>query len=111
MSSSAIGDFPDDVFTLQQRRHGAVLLHVLCVSVCTLNNISSILMHLTQRQIQMCFFSPQAIYMFHALAIVCDVYFVPSLEKISEVMPDIICSCDCVVTNGGMVVTKSFIDL
>lgn len=27
----------------------------------------------------------QAIYMFHALAIVCDVYFVPSLEKISEV--------------------------
>ncbi|XP_034545114.1 sodium/potassium/calcium exchanger 3 isoform X2 [Notolabrus celidotus] len=50
-----IGDFPDDVFTLQQRRHGAVLLHVLC-----------------------------AIYMFHALAIVCDVYFVPSLEKVSE---------------------------
>lgn len=29
--------------------------------------------------------SPQAIYMFHALAIVCDVYFVPSLEKVSEV--------------------------
>lgn len=27
----------------------------------------------------------QAVYMFHALAIVCDVYFVPSLEKISEV--------------------------
>uniref|UniRef100_A0AAZ1XZL9 Sodium/calcium exchanger membrane region domain-containing protein n=1 Tax=Oreochromis aureus TaxID=47969 RepID=A0AAZ1XZL9_OREAU len=25
-----------------------------------------------------------AIYMFHALAIVCDVYFVPSLEKVSE---------------------------
>lgn len=23
--------------------------------------------------------------MFHALAIVCDVYFVPSLEKVSEV--------------------------
>ncbi|XP_074529366.1 sodium/potassium/calcium exchanger 3-like isoform X2 [Halichoeres trimaculatus] len=55
LSASAIGDFPDDVFTLQQRRHGAVLLHLLC-----------------------------AIYMFHALAIVCDVYFVPSLEKISE---------------------------
>ncbi|CAJ1058498.1 sodium/potassium/calcium exchanger 3-like isoform X2 [Xyrichtys novacula] len=55
ISASAIGDFPDDIFTPQQRRHGAVLLHVLC-----------------------------AIYMFHALAIVCDVYFVPSLEKVSE---------------------------
>ncbi|KAI3351687.1 hypothetical protein L3Q82_020521, partial [Scortum barcoo] len=53
--SSAIGDFPEDIFTLEQRRHGAVLLHVFC-----------------------------AIYMFHALAIVCDVYFVPSLEKVSE---------------------------
>lgn len=29
--------------------------------------------------------SVQAIYMFYALAIVCDDYFVPSLEKISEV--------------------------
>ncbi|XP_020500996.1 sodium/potassium/calcium exchanger 3 isoform X2 [Labrus bergylta] len=55
ISTSAIGDFPDDIFTLEQRRHGAVLLHVLC-----------------------------AIYMFLALAIVCDVYFVPSLEKVSE---------------------------
>lgn len=27
----------------------------------------------------------KAIYMFYALAIVCDDYFVPSLEKISEV--------------------------
>lgn len=55
ISKSAISEFPEDVFTLEQRRHGAVLLHLLC-----------------------------AIYMFHALAIVCDVYFVPSLEKISE---------------------------
>uniref|UniRef100_UPI0037E9AEBE sodium/potassium/calcium exchanger 3-like isoform X2 n=1 Tax=Semicossyphus pulcher TaxID=241346 RepID=UPI0037E9AEBE len=55
ISTSAVGDFPEDVFTLEQRRHGAVLLHFLC-----------------------------AIYMFHALAIVCDVYFVPSLEKVSE---------------------------
>ncbi|XP_070692869.1 sodium/potassium/calcium exchanger 3 [Pempheris klunzingeri] len=55
ISTSAISDFPEDIFTLEQRRHGAVLLHVLC-----------------------------AIYMFHALAIVCDVYFVPSLEKVSE---------------------------
>lgn len=55
LSKSAISEFPEDVFTLDQRRHGAVILHVLC-----------------------------AIYMFHALAIVCDIYFVPSLEKISE---------------------------
>ncbi|XP_017289819.1 sodium/potassium/calcium exchanger 3-like [Kryptolebias marmoratus] len=54
-SRSAINEFPEDVFTLGQRRQGAVLLHVLC-----------------------------AVYMFHALAIVCDVYFVPSLEKVSE---------------------------
>uniref|UniRef100_A0AAY5EW57 Sodium/calcium exchanger membrane region domain-containing protein n=1 Tax=Electrophorus electricus TaxID=8005 RepID=A0AAY5EW57_ELEEL len=47
--------FPEDIFTKEQRRKGAVLLHVLC-----------------------------AIYMFYALAIVCDDYFVPSLEKISE---------------------------
>nr|XP_020448701.1 sodium/potassium/calcium exchanger 3-like isoform X2 [Monopterus albus]XP_020448711.1 sodium/potassium/calcium exchanger 3-like isoform X2 [Monopterus albus] len=55
ISRSAISEFPEDIFTLEQRRQGAVLLHVLC-----------------------------AIYMFHALAIVCDVYFVPSLEKVSE---------------------------
>uniref|UniRef100_A0A3B1JUV2 Solute carrier family 24 member 6a n=1 Tax=Astyanax mexicanus TaxID=7994 RepID=A0A3B1JUV2_ASTMX len=47
--------FVIDVFTKEQRRHGAVLLHVFC-----------------------------AVYMFYALAIVCDVYFVPSLEKICE---------------------------
>ncbi|XP_054647800.1 sodium/potassium/calcium exchanger 3-like isoform X2 [Dunckerocampus dactyliophorus] len=54
-AKSAISEFPEDIFTLEQRRQGAVVLHVLC-----------------------------AVYMFHALAIVCDVYFVPSLEKISE---------------------------
>uniref|UniRef100_A0AAZ1XJ53 Sodium/calcium exchanger membrane region domain-containing protein n=1 Tax=Oreochromis aureus TaxID=47969 RepID=A0AAZ1XJ53_OREAU len=53
--SQAISEFPEDIFTVDQRRQGAVLLHVLC-----------------------------AIYMFHALAIVCDVYFVPSLEKLSQ---------------------------
>lgn len=52
---AAIHEFPEDVFSKEQRKHGAVLLHVLC-----------------------------AIYMFYALAIVCDDYFVPSLEKISE---------------------------
>lgn len=30
-------------------------------------------------------FPPQALYMFYALAIVCDDFFVPSLEKICEV--------------------------
>ncbi|XP_056456955.1 sodium/potassium/calcium exchanger 3-like [Gadus chalcogrammus] len=52
---AAIHEFPEDVFTPKQRRQGAILLHVLC-----------------------------AVYMFHALAIICDDYFVPSLEKISE---------------------------
>ncbi|KAG9281674.1 sodium/potassium/calcium exchanger 3 [Astyanax mexicanus] len=52
---AAINEFPQDIFTKEQRKRGAVLLHVLC-----------------------------AIYMFYALAIVCDDYFVPSLEKISE---------------------------
>ncbi|MCI4379921.1 hypothetical protein PGIGA_G00234000 [Pangasianodon gigas] len=52
---AAINEFPEDVFTKEQRRHGALLLHILC-----------------------------AVYMFYALAIVCDGYFVPSLEKICE---------------------------
>uniref|UniRef100_A0A8C1KAS7 Solute carrier family 24 member 6a n=1 Tax=Cyprinus carpio TaxID=7962 RepID=A0A8C1KAS7_CYPCA len=52
---SAIHEFPEDIFTKGQRRHGAILLHVFC-----------------------------AVYMFYALAIVCDVYFVPSLEKICK---------------------------
>ncbi|XP_019940983.1 sodium/potassium/calcium exchanger 3-like [Paralichthys olivaceus] len=52
---AAIHEFPEDIFTKEQRRKGAVLLHTLC-----------------------------AIYMFYALAIVCEDYFVPSLEKISE---------------------------
>nr|XP_057942150.1 sodium/potassium/calcium exchanger 3 [Doryrhamphus excisus]XP_057942151.1 sodium/potassium/calcium exchanger 3 [Doryrhamphus excisus] len=52
---AAIHEFPEDIFTKEERKNGAVLLHVLC-----------------------------AIYMFYALAIVCDDYFVPSLEKICE---------------------------
>uniref|UniRef100_A0A672HAC5 Sodium/potassium/calcium exchanger 3-like n=1 Tax=Salarias fasciatus TaxID=181472 RepID=A0A672HAC5_SALFA len=47
--------FPRDYFTEQERIEGAVGLHVLC-----------------------------AVYMFYALALVCDDYFVPSLEKICE---------------------------
>uniref|UniRef100_A0A3B4UXC2 Solute carrier family 24 member 3 n=1 Tax=Seriola dumerili TaxID=41447 RepID=A0A3B4UXC2_SERDU len=53
--SAAIHEFPRDYFTNQERAEGAVGLHV--------------------------FF---AVYMFYALALVCDDYFVPSLEKICE---------------------------
>ncbi|KAG5266597.1 hypothetical protein AALO_G00233910 [Alosa alosa] len=51
----ALHEFPSDLFTHKERVEGAVALHVLC-----------------------------AMYMFYALAIVCDDYFVPSLEKICE---------------------------
>ncbi|XP_071403269.1 sodium/potassium/calcium exchanger 3-like, partial [Centroberyx affinis] len=51
----AIHEFPRDYFTYQERVDGAVGLHVLC-----------------------------AMYMFYALALLCDDYFVPSLEKICE---------------------------
>lgn len=47
--------FPADLFTMEQRRQGAVVLHVLGV-----------------------------IYMFVALAIVCDEFFVPALDVIIE---------------------------
>lgn len=47
--------FPNDLFTVEERRHGALVLHVLGV-----------------------------MYMFVALAIVCDEFFVPSLDVIIE---------------------------
>ncbi|XP_011633209.1 sodium/potassium/calcium exchanger Nckx30C-like, partial [Pogonomyrmex barbatus] len=47
--------FPEDLFTNDQRRRGAVILHILGV-----------------------------VYMFVALAIVCDEFFVPSLDVIIE---------------------------
>lgn len=47
--------FPTDLFTIEQRRSGAILLHVLGV-----------------------------VYMFVALAIVCDEFFVPALDVIIE---------------------------
>ncbi|KAL2082641.1 hypothetical protein ACEWY4_022459 [Coilia grayii] len=52
---AAIHEFPDDMFTNAERKSGAVLLHIAA-----------------------------ALYMFLALAIVCDDYFVTSLEKICE---------------------------
>ncbi|XP_046886257.1 sodium/potassium/calcium exchanger 3 isoform X1 [Hypomesus transpacificus] len=51
----ALHEFPSDLFTNQERTEGAVGFHVLF-----------------------------AVYMFYALALVCDDYFVPSLEKICE---------------------------
>lgn len=47
--------FPEDLFSLEQRQRGAVILHILGV-----------------------------VYMFVALAIVCDEFFVPSLDVIIE---------------------------
>ncbi|GAB1288621.1 Solute carrier family 24 (sodium/potassium/calcium exchanger), member 2 [Apodemus speciosus] len=49
------GDYPKDIFSLEDRRKGAIILHVIGM-----------------------------IYMFIALAIVCDEFFVPSLTVITE---------------------------
>ncbi|XP_059512542.1 sodium/potassium/calcium exchanger 2 isoform X7 [Myotis daubentonii] len=49
------GNYPRDIFSLEERRKGAILLHVIGM-----------------------------IYMFIALAIVCDEFFVPSLTVITE---------------------------
>ncbi|XP_033928734.1 sodium/potassium/calcium exchanger 2 [Melopsittacus undulatus] len=51
----AKGEYPKDLFSLEERRNGAVILHVIGM-----------------------------IYMFIALAIVCDEFFVPSLTVITE---------------------------
>ncbi|XP_051499145.1 sodium/potassium/calcium exchanger 2 isoform X1 [Apus apus] len=51
----AKGEYPEDLFSLEERRKGAVILHVIGM-----------------------------IYMFVALAIVCDEFFVPSLTVITE---------------------------
>lgn len=49
--------FPKDLFTLEERRNGAIILHIIGV-----------------------------MYMFVALAIVCDEFFVPSLDVIIEAL-------------------------
>ncbi|XP_033847128.1 sodium/potassium/calcium exchanger 4 isoform X3 [Periophthalmus magnuspinnatus] len=54
-SQPAIHEFPEDFFTNDERKTGAVLLHIVAT-----------------------------LYMFLALAITCDEYFVTSLEKICE---------------------------
>lgn len=49
------GDYPEDLFSLEQRRHGAVVLHIFGM-----------------------------LYMFISLAIVCDEFFVPALTVITD---------------------------
>lgn len=53
----AIDDFPRDFFTQQQRRDGGVIVHVIL-----------------------------SLYLFVALAVVCDKYFVPAVEKICHAL-------------------------
>ncbi|XP_041041228.1 sodium/potassium/calcium exchanger 2 [Carcharodon carcharias] len=55
VNNETSGDYPPDIFTLAERRKGAILLHILGM-----------------------------IYMFIALAIVCDEFFVPSLTVIID---------------------------
>ncbi|RUS84093.1 hypothetical protein EGW08_008132 [Elysia chlorotica] len=53
----AVEQFPRDIFSQQERKEGAILLHVLAV-----------------------------LYMFLALSIVCDSYFVPALEVLCDML-------------------------
>ncbi|KAK3922930.1 Sodium/potassium/calcium exchanger 3 [Frankliniella fusca] len=56
-TNPAIDDFPRDLFTDKQRQDGAVVLHALI-----------------------------ALYLFAALAVVCDKYFVPAVERICHAL-------------------------
>ncbi|GAB1609651.1 sodium/potassium/calcium exchanger 4-like [Argonauta hians] len=56
-TSPAYKEFPPDLFTNEQRSHGAMVLHFI-----------------------------MGLYMFYALSIVCDEYFVTSLEKICQTL-------------------------
>ncbi|AWP20281.1 putative sodium/potassium/calcium exchanger 4-like [Scophthalmus maximus] len=62
-SEPAIHEFPEDFFSNNERKSGAVLLHIVAT-----------------------------LYMFLALAITCDEYFVTSLEKICEVRAPLVVS-------------------
>ncbi|KAK4879620.1 hypothetical protein RN001_007766 [Aquatica leii] len=53
----AIDDFPKDLFSEEQRQDGAVVLHIIV-----------------------------SLYLFVALAVVCDKYFVPAVEKICQAL-------------------------
>uniref|UniRef100_A0A8C5AFT8 Solute carrier family 24 member 4b n=1 Tax=Gadus morhua TaxID=8049 RepID=A0A8C5AFT8_GADMO len=54
-TEAAVHEFPEDLFSFEELRSGAIVLHIIA-----------------------------ALYMFLALAIICDDYFVTSLEKICE---------------------------
>jgi len=54
-NSGDSSEFPTDLFSLEQKRHGAVILHIVGV-----------------------------LYMFLALAIVCDEFFIPALEIVAQ---------------------------
>lgn len=56
-SSTAFHEFPPDLFSHRARARGAVIVHMFV-----------------------------AIYMFYALAVVCDDYFIASLEECSQVL-------------------------
>ncbi|TRY86725.1 hypothetical protein DNTS_014000, partial [Danionella cerebrum] len=77
-----IHEFPEDLFTNKQRSQGAVLLHIFAVGELSVQiNLHLALPNsrpMSSRKIA------HALYMFLALAIVCDDYFVTSLEKICE---------------------------
>jgi len=64
--------FPDDLFTMEQRRRGAVFLHLFGLKWSS--------------TIYIPFSNLGLVYMFIALAIVCDEFFVPSLGPISAIL-------------------------
>ena len=57
--------FPKDLFSEEQQKHGAVILHIIGI-----------------------------VYMFYALALVCDEFFVPSLDVITERVSEIMLRLD-----------------
>jgi hypothetical protein len=56
-TNPAYNEFPSDVFSQRSRSRGAIIIHVFVV-----------------------------LYMFYCLAVVCDLYFLPSLEECSQVL-------------------------
>lgn len=67
--------FPEDLFTLGQRQRGAIVLHLFGWLMG--NATTSLSRHF------FIMYVPGLVYMFIALAIVCDEFFVPSLGSIS----------------------------
>ena len=70
--------FPKDLFSKDQLKHGAVILHIIGI-----------------------------VYMFYALALVCDEFFVPSLDVITERVSEII---SFNISDGSNYVRSSMFD-